>query len=43
MKRTNQELYKFMTHLLDCSCVFCVDMRKDLGLPENRQGMDIKI
>lgn len=33
MTRTNPELYKFMTHLLDCSCGFCADMRKELGLP----------
>jgi len=33
MTRSNPELYKFMTHLLDCSCVFCADMRKELGLP----------
>jgi hypothetical protein len=35
--RTNLKLYKFMTHLFDCSCVFCAEMRKELKLPIQKE------
>ena len=43
MSRTNPELYKFMTHLFDCSCAFCADMRKELKLPIRKEVKMLKV